>query len=125
MQPLEDQALDQVLSDYYMNSHSNTSQYSHGDNYWNPKLFYNWLVGFCELHHLESHPVSIEHFIQLSDRYGRTFIMGIAICGLLVQDLNFIIVTLFPSKVPGGHFFVLFGSVVEGCLGGMSMDHPS
>ncbi|ETW85959.1 hypothetical protein HETIRDRAFT_471204 [Heterobasidion irregulare TC 32-1] len=57
---------------------------------------------------------------SLSDRYGRTFIMGIAICGLLVQDLNFIIVTLFPSKVPGGHLFVLFGSVVEGCLGGLT-----
>ncbi|THH14854.1 hypothetical protein EW146_g5538 [Bondarzewia mesenterica] len=57
---------------------------------------------------------------SLSDRYGRTFIIGIAICGLLVQDLNFIVVALFPKKVPGGYMFVLFGSVLEGFLGGLA-----
>ena len=45
--------------------------------------------------------------------------MGISIIGLLLTDFNFIMVVLFPRRVPGGYWFLLVGPMVEGTLGGM------
>jgi hypothetical protein len=46
--------------------------------------------------------------------------MGISIVGLLLTDFNFIFVSLFSSKLPGGYWFLVVGPVIEGGLGGQS-----
>lgn len=57
-------------------------------------------------------------FLQLSDRFGRTLVMGISIIGLLMTDFNFIFVTKFYTKLPGGYWFLVVGPILEGILGG-------
>ena len=44
--------------------------------------------------------------------------MGISIIGVLLSDLNFFVVALFPRHVPGGYWFLVVGPMVEGALGG-------
>jgi hypothetical protein len=44
--------------------------------------------------------------------------MGISVIGLLLADFNFIFVSLFSRKLPGGYWFLVVGPVIEGCLGG-------
>ena len=46
--------------------------------------------------------------------------MGISLIGLLLTDFNFIFVILFPNHAPGGYWFLLFGPLLEGALGGTS-----
>ncbi|KAF5358151.1 hypothetical protein D9756_001317 [Leucocoprinus leucothites] len=55
-----------------------------------------------------------------SDRYGRNRVMGISLLGLLLTDFNFIFVLHYPDLVPGGYWFLLFGPLVEGSLGGFT-----
>ncbi|KAK2466711.1 hypothetical protein APHAL10511_000969 [Amanita phalloides] len=55
-----------------------------------------------------------------SDRHGRTRVLGIATIGIIIADLNFIIVALFPDKLPGGYWFLITGPIVEGLLGGLT-----
>jgi hypothetical protein len=55
---------------------------------------------------------------QLSDRYGRIFIIGVAMSGSIIEELNFVLVSLYAKRLPGGPWFLLFGSVIEGSLGG-------
>jgi hypothetical protein len=54
----------------------------------------------------------------MSDLYGRTRLVGINVCGILLMDFNFIFVTLFWKRLPGGYWFLLLGPFVEGLLGG-------
>lgn len=44
--------------------------------------------------------------------------LGITVFGLLLNDFNFIFVTLFFRHLPGNYWFLLVGPVVEGCVGG-------
>lgn len=46
--------------------------------------------------------------------------MGISILGLLVADVNFILVALFFRSIPGGYWALLVSPIFEGCLGGGS-----
>ncbi|KAI0062299.1 hypothetical protein BV25DRAFT_1885581 [Artomyces pyxidatus] len=55
---------------------------------------------------------------SLSDRYGRTFVLGINVVGLLITELSSIVVFLFPRYVPGGYWAIAWGSAFEGFLGG-------
>ncbi|KIL69994.1 hypothetical protein M378DRAFT_7764 [Amanita muscaria Koide BX008] len=55
-----------------------------------------------------------------SDRYGRTTVLTVTVSGALVTDLNFILVTLFTDKFPGGYWFLIVGPLIEGAFGGMS-----
>ena len=55
---------------------------------------------------------------QLSDRLGRTRILGCAVVGLLIADLTFLCVFWFYDYIPGGYWFLLLGPLVEGFLGG-------
>ncbi|KAJ7087857.1 major facilitator superfamily domain-containing protein [Mycena epipterygia] len=57
---------------------------------------------------------------SISDRYGRTRILGLTILGLLITDLNFIFVTKNFQRIPGGYWFLIMGPIIEGCLGGFS-----
>ncbi|KAH7099879.1 MFS general substrate transporter [Auriculariales sp. MPI-PUGE-AT-0066] len=57
---------------------------------------------------------------QLSDRWGRTKIMRFVIAGMLFADFNFIAVSLWTDVLPGGYYFLIMSSVVDGLLGGMS-----
>jgi MFS family permease len=61
-----------------------------------------------------------EWHTQFSDRYGRLSVMGITVLGLLLTDFNFIMVALFPNRIPGGYWFLTVGPAVEGSLGGES-----
>lgn len=47
--------------------------------------------------------------------------MGISILGLLLDDLNFILVTKFSRFVPGGYWFLVVGATIDGCLGGNAL----
>ncbi|OBZ69346.1 putative membrane protein C14C4.07 [Grifola frondosa] len=57
---------------------------------------------------------------SLSDRYGRTTILGLSLIGTLVTDFNFIFVYKFSKMLPGGYWFLVCGPIIEGFLGGMS-----
>lgn len=61
----------------------------------------------------------------LSDRIGRTKVMGICIIGLLITDTVLIIVVYLNQYLPGGYWFILTGSVIEGALGGTYQSRPS
>lgn len=56
--------------------------------------------------------------MQFSDRHGRTRVMGLSLTGALVADIVFISVVRFYKILPGGSWFLLVASVVEGLLGG-------
>lgn len=62
--------------------------------------------------------------MQLSDRVGRTRIVGITILGVLVVDFTFILTALFSKRLPGGYWFIILGPIVEGCLGGADDSAP-
>ncbi len=55
---------------------------------------------------------------QLSDRYGRTRILGCAVVGVLIMDLCFLSTFSFYEYIPGGYWFLLIGPIFEGFLGG-------
>ena len=44
--------------------------------------------------------------------------MGISVLGLLLDDLNFILVAKFPRLFLGGYWFLVVGAAIDGCLGG-------
>ncbi|CCM04727.1 uncharacterized protein FIBRA_06915 [Fibroporia radiculosa] len=56
----------------------------------------------------------------LSDRRGRTTIIGIVAIGQLVSDFTFILVAKYWQVLPGGVWFILVGPMLEGALGGVS-----
>ncbi|KAF8586548.1 MFS general substrate transporter [Ramaria rubella] len=57
---------------------------------------------------------------QLSDRYGRIPILRLATFGLLISDINFIVVSLWADRLPGGYRLLLVGPAIDGLFGGMS-----
>ncbi|KAJ7510054.1 major facilitator superfamily domain-containing protein [Mycena galericulata] len=57
---------------------------------------------------------------SVSDRFGRTRILGFTLFGLLVNDFTFIFVTKNHDRVPGGYWFLLLGPTVEGLFGGFT-----
>ncbi|KII88321.1 hypothetical protein PLICRDRAFT_41492 [Plicaturopsis crispa FD-325 SS-3] len=57
---------------------------------------------------------------SLSDRVGRTRVMGLCILGLLVSDFIFILVARYSRSLPGGYWLMLAGPLIEGSLGGLS-----
>ncbi|KAF9053900.1 MFS general substrate transporter [Hymenopellis radicata] len=57
---------------------------------------------------------------SFSDRIGRTAVLGISVVGLLVTDLNFLVVYTFYDRLPGGYWFLVVGPVIEGSLGGLA-----
>ncbi|KAL7283592.1 hypothetical protein ACG7TL_003027 [Trametes sanguinea] len=54
---------------------------------------------------------------SVSDRYGRTRVMSLAVIGILLTDLTFIAVFYFYKQLPGGYYFLITGPVLEGLLG--------
>ncbi|KAF8891345.1 major facilitator superfamily domain-containing protein [Infundibulicybe gibba] len=56
----------------------------------------------------------------LSDRRGRTRVLGISVIGVLVTDINFIFVTLASQKIPGGYWALLLGPLIDGSVGGVT-----
>ncbi|CDO72941.1 hypothetical protein BN946_scf185002.g126 [Trametes cinnabarina] len=57
---------------------------------------------------------------SVSDRYGRTRVMSLAVVGILLTDLTFIAVFYFYEQLPGGYYFLIVGPVLEGLLGGLT-----
>ncbi|PCH37836.1 MFS general substrate transporter [Wolfiporia cocos MD-104 SS10] len=57
---------------------------------------------------------------SLSDRYGRTRVLGIAAFGLLATDFTFIITAKFSDVLPGGYWFLVIGPIVDGLFGGLT-----
>ena len=57
-------------------------------------------------------------FAQLSDRVGRMNIQGLALVGILSTDLVFLLVYNCFERLPGGYWFLIVGSIIEGILGG-------
>ncbi|TFL07547.1 major facilitator superfamily domain-containing protein [Pterulicium gracile] len=57
---------------------------------------------------------------QFSDRHGRTRVMGIGLLGFLFYDLVFIVVAKYSAHLPGGYWNLIWGNLVEGCLGGFT-----
>lgn len=57
----------------------------------------------------------------LSDRRGRTKVLGAAVGGFLMADLSYLAIGLLPvSSLPFGSHFMIISSVVEGLLGGIA-----
>ncbi|KAG1756634.1 major facilitator superfamily domain-containing protein [Suillus paluster] len=57
---------------------------------------------------------------SLSDRFGRTSVMGISMLGLLASDLTFIVTAFFVERLPGGYWFLMLGFILDGMVGGMT-----
>ncbi|GJJ12593.1 hypothetical protein Clacol_006836 [Clathrus columnatus] len=55
---------------------------------------------------------------QFSDRHGRIPMFVISASGLLITDLNFILVAQGPQWFPGGYNFLVVGAVLGGIFGG-------
>ncbi|KAI0748590.1 MFS general substrate transporter [Daedaleopsis nitida] len=58
---------------------------------------------------------------SMSDRYGRTRVLGCAVVGVLTMDLCFLSVFWFYRYIPGGYWFLVLGPLVEGFLGGQAL----
>ncbi len=59
------------------------------------------------------------YYAGLSDRLGRTWILRVAVVGLIVQDLVFLVIAHVPrERLPFGNNFLLTGAVFEGTVGG-------
>ncbi|PFH46315.1 hypothetical protein AMATHDRAFT_70138 [Amanita thiersii Skay4041] len=54
----------------------------------------------------------------LSDKYGRTRVLGIANIARLVSDFLLVFVTLYTDNFPGGYWFLTLGALLEGIFGG-------
>ncbi|KAI8989675.1 major facilitator superfamily domain-containing protein [Trametes punicea] len=54
---------------------------------------------------------------SLSDRYGRTRVMSLAVIGILLTDFNLILVYYFYKHLPGGYRFLVAAPILEGLLG--------
>ncbi|KAI0273597.1 major facilitator superfamily domain-containing protein [Gloeopeniophorella convolvens] len=55
---------------------------------------------------------------SLSDRYGRTTVLAFNAVGYLIASLMVLAVVLVPESVPGGYWLLIYGSVLEGFVGG-------
>ncbi|KAI6041355.1 major facilitator superfamily domain-containing protein [Pisolithus marmoratus] len=56
---------------------------------------------------------------NFSDRHGRRPVLTVAITGLLLLELTFLITANFVDYLPGGYWFLLTGFIVEGLLGSL------
>ncbi|CDZ97519.1 Predicted transporter ADD1 (major facilitator superfamily) [Phaffia rhodozyma] len=56
---------------------------------------------------------------RLSDKWGRTRILSIAMVGIIFNDIVFIVTARYPTSVPGGYRFLFIGPIFDGLLGGM------
>lgn len=45
--------------------------------------------------------------------------MSFAVFGLLMTDVNFLVVSRFHEVLPGGYWFLLVGPFLDGLLGGL------
>lgn len=57
---------------------------------------------------------------SLSDRIGRTGVLGVSVIGLLLTDVVFLLVYSYHQVLPGGYWFLLVGPIVEGTMGGLT-----
>ncbi|KAI0093846.1 major facilitator superfamily domain-containing protein [Irpex rosettiformis] len=57
---------------------------------------------------------------SISDRYGRTRVLSIAVFGLLISDVIFLSTVHFHRVLPGGYLFLLLGPLLDGLCGGMT-----
>ncbi len=63
-------------------------------------------------------PHYIPETFKFSDRYGRVKFLGLNITALLLADAALAALAVAPEYVPGGYWFLLFISAVEGLIGG-------
>ncbi|KAJ3851635.1 major facilitator superfamily domain-containing protein [Lentinula lateritia] len=57
---------------------------------------------------------------SFSDRHGCTAALGISVFGILITDVNFILVYYFSRSLPGGYWFLVLGPLIEGSMGGFT-----
>ena len=62
---------------------------------------------------------------QFSDRYGRVRLLSFNIVPVLFADATLVALALAPEKVPGGYWFLVYTSALEGLIGGMFLQHLS
>lgn len=89
---------------------------SHDRHHGRPWLLDHRMVGISKIF-LPVTRLSVE-FSQISDRFGRTRILGFTLFGLLSNDFIFIFVTKNYDRVPGGYWFLIGGPIIEGLAGG-------
>ncbi|KAG8885597.1 hypothetical protein FRB97_000505 [Tulasnella sp. 331] len=53
-------------------------------------------------------------------RHGRKLILGISVFGILLTEANIIFVSRYHGRVPGGYWFLVVTSAIDGMLGGLS-----
>lgn len=56
----------------------------------------------------------------LSDRRGRKPIFLVALFGMILMDIVFLMAVKMHSHLPGGYYFLLLGPALDGLLGGYS-----
>ena len=56
--------------------------------------------------------------LQLSDRYGRMWVLGFNVTGLMLSDLSFLAVAHFWETLPGTYWWFALGPAFEGSVGG-------
>lgn len=60
---------------------------------------------------------------KVSDRYGRVKFLSLNITTLLLADAALAALAVAPEYVPGGYWFLLFTSALEGLIGGKCRLH--
>ncbi|KAI0636728.1 major facilitator superfamily domain-containing protein [Trametes polyzona] len=58
---------------------------------------------------------------SLSDRFGRIWVLGFNVAGLMVSDVSFLVVANFWDKLPGTYWWYVVGPAAEGLVGGISV----
>ena len=58
---------------------------------------------------------------QFSDRYGRVRYLSFNIVPVLLANVAMVALAVAPEKVPGGYWFLVFTSALEGLIGGLSL----
>ncbi len=58
--------------------------------------------------------------LQLSDCYGRMWVLSFNVGGLMLSDMTFLTVAHYWETLPGTYWWFALGPIIEGAVGGRS-----
>jgi hypothetical protein len=92
---------------------------SHIDSAWYPELLDGCLLGIGTILSLSIHcVVRLANSKQFSDLYGRVWYLRFHFVPVLLTGVALMTLAIAPDKVPGGYWFLVYTSALEGLIGG-------
>ena len=116
------------------------ASYSHDFHYGHSRLYDNWILGLCACNvfracknslagMFNSSPTAMAVCLSWASQSAGSSSRksSLTICSsfclklffFCISDANFIFVSHFHAKIPGGYWFLIVGPIVEGTLGGL------